>query len=147
MLINSRHHQLLCRMALFAMLMLFVGPLISQTQQLMAETASAGTHQGHAGHEHHAASQPPVAHQHQGTQSERLAAGLASVSGHHDLSACGYCTLGVHLPGLSVAVSIPDALPPMTHVPWKLRPQQAWTAPFHLRPGPRAPPSSFVVSG
>ncbi len=77
-------------LGLFAMLMLFVGPLLSQG---LVETPVPSAHMAHAGHGDHAAHDPHAGH------------GAGAMHEPHDAlwAKCGYCTLLFSCPALSQA--------------------------------------------
>lgn len=122
----QRSYRTLTALALFAMMMAFVGPLISQTQRLMdmpahGETSRSPSHMAsrHVGH----VSMP----------------GPNSGS-HWHMAACGYCDLFLHAPGIEPPRVVPPIAPPP---PWK-QPQRTVALPVaaivYPRYSPRAPP-------
>ncbi|ALM53639.1 DUF2946 family protein [Halomonas huangheensis] len=163
LLLNSRQRLHLCRMALFAMLMVFVGPLISQTQQLLdtpsMATAMAHDSAGHGAHpsqdtaSHHSqhSRQNQASHQsqhsHHAHHQSAANGNLSAANSHHDLAACGYCVLFAHVPGLAIALGIADAADSTPPQPAAQPPSAGWPTPIHLRPAPRAPPASSLLIG
>lgn len=88
-LMTRRGQTYLTWLGLFAMLMVFVGPLVSQSQRML---------------EHG----PPVARSASGHASHHAQSSMAM----HDadaLAACGYCTLFAHVPGINPTLSLPPS--------------------------------------
>lgn len=122
-------------LALAAMLLVFVGPLISQMQRLVMID---GMPQAQAGLDdaavllaapgggpavrpttHHSADRPApydaprtssVGH-HRHHQKGATPDTGSHRGNHHDLSACGYCVLFAHVPGQAVALALPASAP------------------------------------
>lgn len=95
-----RWYRSLTWLALFAMLMVFAGPLISQAQRLMAMPASSETSAAY--------SMPMHLH---GEEKVGTAAATPFVA-HIDMAACGYCELFLHAPGLEPPQVVPPVTPP-----------------------------------
>lgn len=123
-----RWYRPLTALALFAMLLAFTGPLISQMQRLMempvgtmAETPRHGDAAPHAHGQPRAVDDAHLLH-------------------HFDMAACGYCELFLHVPGLA----LPQVLPPSTPPPATFHPPAAVVLPSTTRVYPRyasrAPP-------
>ncbi|WP_462379671.1 DUF2946 family protein [Pseudomonas sp. Marseille-QA0892] len=104
--------------ALFAMCILFAGPLLSQALALAHAMAPAG--QGHAAvHDHQVAPgsveaqhRHGAASLHQGAQLDEQASSFGSAHGHAIWAKCGYCDLLLMCPavgtqGYSVAENLP----------------------------------------
>ncbi|WP_110641564.1 DUF2946 domain-containing protein [Salinicola sp. CPA57] len=123
-----RWNRSLTALALFAMLMAFTGPLISQMQRLMEMPSGAM-----AGMTHHGAADTHNA-------GDSGATGDAHLVSHFDMAACGYCDLFLHAPGLEP----PREMPPVTPPPVVFRPMamkvSPSTAPIYPRYASRAPP-------
>lgn len=157
LLFNSRQHLHLCRMALFAMLMVFVGPLISQTQQLFETppmaTAMAHDSAGHGAHSHqdtashHGQAPQQSLHAHHAHHRPSPSGNPSAANSHHDLAACGYCVLFAHVPGLAIVLTVSDAADSTPLQPAVQPPSDGWPSPIHLRPAPRAPPASSLLIG
>ncbi|WP_282235281.1 DUF2946 domain-containing protein [Salinicola endophyticus] len=139
-------------LALFAMLMAFVGPLVSQSQRLMEMPAHGGMPSAALqAPSHHADSMPgapgvvDAAQTQAGAKGERGTPRL-SASDHWHLAACGYCELFLHAPGIATPAVIP---PPIVQpaAPSVAAPTPLETPPDpHARFSPRAPPGAFVLS-
>lgn len=110
------------------MLMVFVGPLVSQSQRMLENHGPIGD-------------QPPtIMH---GTSHARADMAMHDAD---DLAACGYCTLFSHTPGIDPT---PGSLPPAGAI---ARPHAALTSvsgPLqlarYLRFTPRAPPQFLAI--
>jgi hypothetical protein len=123
-----RWYRPLTALALFAMLMAFTGPLISQMQRLMEMPtgAMAGmAHQGDAGSHGH--DQP-------------RAIDDAHIVHHFDMAACGYCELFLHTPGIEPPRVMPPLTPPPDELPLLASETSPATAPIYPRYASRAPP-------
>nr|WP_300312880.1 DUF2946 domain-containing protein [Halomonas sp.] len=146
--LNARLLRWLGYLALFAMLMMFIGPVISQTQRLLLSEASAtlaastgvdkraGVAQStETSHEHH--------HGHHGDSPFSKLPGSPESGSHHDLSACGYCVLFTLVPGQAMAVSLPDLIPPRSAPPVAINGTRAPPSRSYAHPETRAPPVFF----
>ncbi|MCM2131915.1 DUF2946 domain-containing protein [Larsenimonas rhizosphaerae] len=120
LMISSRHapRTLPAWLGLFAMLLVFMGPLISQSQRA-ADHAQTAEHSMAAGHD---MSQDGETHAH--------------------LAACGYCLLFAHVPALSLpALQLPVGSRQIS-TPLMTACQAPRAPPFlHATFAPRAPPS------
>ncbi|SDG19673.1 Protein of unknown function [Onishia taeanensis] len=115
-------------LALVAMLLIFVGPLISQSQRLL---------------EHERAVMPMAqAHVHSTSMAETEEHSAHGGACHHAdaLAACGYCLLFAHTPGLTPTLALLAATPAPSHA----RPLASTQLPHgetdHPAFAPRAPP-------
>ncbi|GHB09970.1 hypothetical protein GCM10009038_04600 [Salinicola rhizosphaerae] len=132
--------------ALFAMLMAFVGPLISQTQRLMEMPAHGGLPL--ASHHMTMPSGPSAmsAHHH-GTHGDAASDTRErfSAADHWHMAACGYCDLFLHVPGVAAPPAVPPTLPP----PPELLPRHPVALPapalVHSPYAPRAPPFGSLM--
>ncbi|MCE3025549.1 DUF2946 domain-containing protein [Salinicola sp. DM10] len=130
-------------LALFAMLMAFVGPLVSQSQRLMEMPAHGGMplHALQAPTHHAAAPSAAMSGGHGMRAESRF-----SASDHWHLAACGYCELFLHAPGIATPAVIPPPIvspaAPSVSAPTPL----AAPPDPHARFSPRAPPGAFVLS-
>lgn len=123
-----RWYRPLTALALFAMLLAFTGPLISQMQRLMEmPVGTMAEMPSHGDAEPHAHGQP-------------RAVDDAHLLHHFDMAACGYCELFLHVPGLA----LPQVLPPSTPPPATFHPPVVVvlpsTTPVYPRYASRAPP-------
>lgn len=123
-----RWYRPLTALALFAMLLAFTGPLISQMQRLMEmPVGTMAEMPRHGDAEPHAHGQP-------------RAVDDAHLLHHFDMAACGYCELFLHVPGLA----LPQVLPPSTPPPATFHPPVVVvlpsTIPVYPRYASRAPP-------
>ncbi|QEM83084.1 DUF2946 domain-containing protein [Halomonas binhaiensis] len=151
---SARFQRWLGYLALFAMLMMFIGPVISQTQRLLLSEASArmaastgvdaspgvdaSTGVGKStrtSHEHH--------HGHHGDSPFSSLPGSPESGSHHDLSACGYCVLFTLVPGQAIAVVLPDLIPPRNAPPVAINGTRAPPSRAYTHPETRAPPALF----
>lgn len=98
---KQRH---LTYLALFAMLMLFLGPLTTQILAIAAYTPS--NNQQHL-HQHIVKNSTEQHHLH----NKKLAKANSAPLSHHSMSACGYCDL-VHSPILFTYVPVIANAPP-----------------------------------
>ncbi|MEC8917964.1 MAG: DUF2946 family protein [Pseudomonadota bacterium] len=123
-----RWYRPLTALALFAMLLAFTGPLISQMQRLMempigtmAEMPRHGDAESHAHGQPRAVDEVHLLH-------------------HFDMAACGYCELFLHAPGLALPRVLPPSMPP----PATFHPPAVAvlpsTTPVYPRYASRAPP-------
>lgn len=123
-----RWYRPLTALALFAMLLAFTGPLISQMQRLME--MPVGTMAEIPRHD----DAEPHAH------GQLRAVDDAHFLHHFDMAACGYCELFLHVPGLA----LPQVLPPSTPPPATFHPPVVVvlpsTTPVYPRYASRAPP-------
>lgn len=152
--LSARLQRWLGYLALFAMLMMFIGPVISQTQRLLLSEASAtiaastgvdnrtgvdkrtgGDKSTETSHEHH--------HGHHGDSPFSKLPGSPESGSHHDLSACGYCVLFTLVPGQAMAVSLPDLIPPRSAPPVAINGTRAPPSRAYTHPETRAPPALF----
>lgn len=123
-----RWYRPLTALALFAMLLAFTGPLISQMQRLMEMPVGPMAEMPrHGDAEPHAHGQP-------------RAVDDAHFLHHFDMAACGYCELFLHVPGLA----LPQVLPPSTPPPATFHPPVVVVLPstttVYPRYASRAPP-------
>ncbi|EPP6261324.1 DUF2946 domain-containing protein [Cronobacter sakazakii] len=128
-------------LALFAILLIVVAPLISVSLQKDPMSAMPGMH-----HEMPMADMGDMADMHQGMHQERAAPEPMSMPVDH-AEACGYCVLLAHVPGLLLAlvllisfilqrVRLPVPRPVARH--WRFYPR--------LWPDTRAPPRLSAFS-
>lgn len=135
----QRFHRSLTALALFAMLMAFAGPLISQMQRLMEMPAHGGvmimssatsSHHGMSEADHRLSSAPMPAEMH------------LTANDHWHMAACGYCELFLHAPGIEApAVVVPISPTPAVFDPPPNAGAPA-SAPIYPRYAPRAPPQA-----
>ncbi|WP_110708835.1 DUF2946 domain-containing protein [Salinicola sp. CR57] len=124
-----RCYRPLTALALFAMLMAFTGPLISQMQRLMEMPAHGGMMMATS---HHAAA----------VDDHRMPSSARSMSAddHWHMAACGYCELFLHAPGIAP----PRVTPPVTPPPSAEHPLEVIAppspTPVYPRYASRAPP-------
>ncbi|MGQ7246073.1 DUF2946 family protein [Halomonas sp. V046] len=115
-------------LALTAMLLVFVGPLIGQLQRLPSADDMRRAHaeldqaapygMAQAAHAPPASAPPqaPSAERHRHhPQADSASATALQGGSHHDLAACGYCVLFAHVPAQAVAVRLPDSTPVASH--------------------------------
>ncbi|WP_298848266.1 DUF2946 family protein [uncultured Salinicola sp.] len=124
-----RCYRPLTALALFAMLMAFTGPLISQMQRLMEMPAHGGMMMAPS---HHAA----TGVDHRMPSSART----MTADDHWHLAACGYCELFLHAPGIEPPRAVPPVSPPpaVVHPPEVVAPPSP--TPVYPRYASRAPP-------
>lgn len=126
-LMTRRKQTCLTWLGLFAMLMVFVGPLISQSQRMLdnhGPTGDQSSMSSHAGH--HAQS------------------GMAM----HDedaLAACGYCTLFSHAPGINPVSGLPPAEAIASHHTALINVSSPLQHARYFRFLPRAPPQALEL--
>lgn len=131
-------------LAIFTLLMLFVGPLVSQLQRMAIETSGEELqhHYQRHGHDHQSRStEPALGHDHGSPQAASEAPD--TTVGHHHLAACGYCVLFAQVPWLALLLLVlvtqsPRAPPTMQLASPVLLPSGRFQ-----RPTPRAPPASL----
>ncbi|WP_348827595.1 DUF2946 family protein [Halomonas sp. RT37] len=151
---RPRRQRRVCLLAVLAMLMLFVGPLISQIQRLaMEDEAGRQHHQGHGHHQGlargtgqgHAQHDPtPSAAEVEGrSTSEPAAEGAVGDAGHHHLAACGYCVLFAQVPWLALLLLVLVSLAPRAPPARCAAGIPPVVSGRFQRPTPRAPPASL----
>lgn len=141
----QRFHRSLTALALFAMLMAFTGPLISQMQRLMEMPAHGGVmiasshasaHHGMSSADDHRMSSPAPSHS---TSSHSAS---LTANDHWHMAACGYCELFLHAPGIEApSVVVPISPTPAVFYP-PLDASVPAPAPIYPRYAPRAPPQA-----
>ena len=95
-----RWYRPLTALALFAMLLAFTGPLISQMQRLMEmPVGTMAEMPRHGDAEPHVHGQPQAVDE-------------VHILHHFDMAACGYCELFLHAPGLELPQVLPPSAPP-----------------------------------
>lgn len=125
-----RRDRRLVWLALTAMLLVLVGPLISQSQRLLMQESSG----------------MPMAQTHSTSGVDRPEhAGHGEKAHHSDtLAACGYCELFAHTPGLVPSPALLTTPPAPAHPrPLATRPKPC-PAPSYPRFAPRAPPQTLM---
>ncbi|WP_251976386.1 DUF2946 domain-containing protein [Salinicola avicenniae] len=125
-----RWYRTLTAVALFAMTMAFVGPLISQTQRLLEAPTHGGVMTVGTSH--------GIAHD-SAKEADATHSGL-NASHHWHMAACSYCELFLHAPGLTPPRVIPPVVPPPRHAATPAAPSAVVTAPAYPRYATRAPP-------
>lgn len=119
-------------LALVAMLLVFVGPLISQSQRLL---------------EHERADMPmPQAHAHSTSMAETQAPSAHDGVCHHAdvLAACGYCVLFAHTPGVIPTLAPLATTPAPTRIRSLASTQMPHAETTYPAFAPRAPPHSLM---
>ncbi|WP_168709025.1 DUF2946 domain-containing protein [Onishia niordana] len=128
-----RRYRRMAWLALAAMLLVLVGPLISQSQRLLMQ----------------APSDMPMAHQAQAQATSGVDRPEHAHHGekmHHSnaMAVCGYCELFAHTPGLVPAPAVLATPPAPAHPrPLATRPQPC-PEPSYPRFAPRAPPQTLM---
>ncbi|EPC00857.1 hypothetical protein L861_13790 [Litchfieldella anticariensis FP35 = DSM 16096] len=90
-----RWHRLLTWLGLCALLLMFAGPLISQFQRLLEMPTTAAM----------------SSHAHGEAMAHYSAAADAMPSHYGEVTACDYCTLFLHMPGIAPPLALPDIGP------------------------------------
>ncbi|WP_312585585.1 DUF2946 domain-containing protein [Atlantibacter sp.] len=121
--------------ALFAMLLILVAPLISVSlHNARASDAGPSSHSPH----HHTMSMP-------GSMAEHVHAPGQSMVDHAE--ACGYCVLLSHVPGIVlVALALVYSLLQQVRRVNEPRRVDFYHSPVWIRPAPRAPPVTSAFS-
>ncbi|WP_442488892.1 DUF2946 family protein [Halomonas litopenaei] len=169
---SSRRQRRVCLLAVLAMLMLFVGPLISQVQRLAMEHDAEAGRQHHHGHGHHQGQAPGPGQrpaqgpgqdlaqgtghghaQHDPTPSAAEVEGHSTSeppekvtigdAGHHHLAACGYCVLFAQVPWLALLLLVLTSQAPRAPPARRAAGIAPVASGRFQRPTPRAPPASF----
>ncbi|WP_110656182.1 DUF2946 domain-containing protein [Salinicola halimionae] len=122
-----RWYRSLTALALFAMLMAFTGPLISQMQRLMEMPTGAV-----AGMPRQVDSKLPPHGESRMVDTH--------IVHHFDMTACGYCELFLHTPGLAPPRVMPPLTPPPAGFLTLTIETSSATAPVYPRYASRAPP-------
>lgn len=129
---KQRH---LTYISLFAVLMLFLGPLTTQIIAMGVYSSQKST-----SHQHHQQLAQQVTEQHHAHTEMPVDTNAGSIpSSHHNMSACGYCDL-LHSPVLFTYTPIVAHAPPhfQQHPPY---PTKLIVIPLYNSPLSRAPPS------
>lgn len=123
-------------LALFAMLLLFAGPLISQSQALYAALSDR---QAMAEHCH----DMPATRSSEASAAHNASSSDQDCCDGHWLERCGYCSLLHYSPPLAVAVlSVPQA--PATESPFVVAGIAVTHSPIFPGSRSRAPPQCFL---
>lgn len=137
-----RWYRPLTALALFAMLMAFTGPLISQMQRLMEMPTGAMADMAHQGGTDVGVDTADDAERHtepHGHDQPRAIADTHIVH-HFDMAACGYCELFLHAPGIEPPRVMPPLTPPPAALPLLASETSPAAAPIYPRYASRAPP-------
>ena len=168
---RPRRQRRVCLLAVLAMLMLFVGPLISQVQGLaMEDEAGRQLHHGHGHHQGLAQGTGQGHAQHDPTPSAAEVEGHGTFepsaegavgkveghstsespekvtigdAGHHHLAACGYCVLFAQVPWLALLLLVLVSLAPRAPPARCAAGIPPVVSGRFQRPTPRAPPASL----